>query len=51
MKDTQNPVINFAGNFTSINNYVGQLLWSNMQVHGSCDAPSSNLAAEIGCNI
>ena len=44
-------MINFAGSFTSINNYVGRLPWSNMQVHGSFDVPSSNLAPEIGCNI
>ena len=51
MEETENPVINFAGNFTSINNYVGRLPWSNMQVHGRFHVPSSNLAAEIGCNI
>jgi len=51
MKETKNPVINLAGNFTSTNNYAGLLPWSNMQVHGSFDVLSSNLAAEIGRNI
>jgi len=51
MKETKNPAINLAGDFTSTNNYAGLLPWSNMQVHGSFDVLSSNLAAEIGRNI